>query len=396
MKTKFYSMLTTVLLLAMSFTGCGTGDTEEIPSSETQSVLVKLELLNGTKSRAVASPTAGDSKNLIFESGHIFFTAAAGSITKHYEIIPSDGTTNLANSIVTISDLTTGIEITEIPANSTNVYMIGNIPDDVDVPTTGNISVVQALDVSVGTQNHSDGSTKVSMYGTGAIMDSTNPDHSNNANKKQAALDVEVIAGRIEMNKLTCSDNIESYDVEAVYVNCYYPSIALDGSADPTTGVNNEDDVDNYPMAVSGTGTPYDGLNLHDWHETTLGSVTKEVIPATGKAWVYNLLAPTKKVFSDDAFALPHIIVRLNNIKLTSDDAAKETYADPMYLTMRLKDKDSGKEIASFDSGKIYQIENVEFDETNLYDTPEKATIDVNVTITLVDWIIVSSGVILN
>jgi len=392
MKTKFYSMLTAVLLLAVSFTGCGTGEDEEIPFSETQSVLVKLDLLSGTKSRAVTSPTTSTTKELIFESGHVFFTAAAGSITKYYEILPDGGITNLANRKVTITDLTTGIEITDIPANSTDVYMIGNIPDDVDVPTTGNISVVQALAISVGTQNHSGGSTKVSMYGAGDIVDGSTGD------AKQAALDVEVIAGRIEMNKLTSSSsgNIDSYSVDAIYINCYYESIALDGSANPTTGVNNGGEISNYPIAESGSGTPYDGLKLHDWHELSLESVTKEAVPATGKAWVYNLLAPTTKITSDDAFALPHIIVRLNNIKLTSDDAAKETYADPMYLTMRLKDKDSGKEITSFDPGKIYQIENVVFDETNLYDTPEKATIDVNVTITLVDWTIVSSGVILN
>ena len=398
MKTKFYSMLTAALLLATLFTGCSKEDGEERPSSNDQSVLVKLDLRNGTKSRAVAAPTTSESKELIFESGHIFFTAAAGAITKYYEILPDgDASTDLANGKVTISDLTNGFEMTDIPSNSTRVYMIGNIPGSLEIPTTGNISVVQELAIAVGTQNHSNGSTKVSMYGIGAIMDSTNPEHVGDVRKKEAALNVEVIAGRLEMNKLTCSDNIDSYNVEAVYINCYYPEITLGGSADPLTFVNNEEKLANYPAAVSGSETPYDGLNLHDWHVVPFQSVTKEVVPATGKAWVYNLLAPTKKMGGNtDNFARPHIIVRLNNIKLTSDDAPKDTYDEPMYLTMRLKDQETGSEIASFDPGKIYQIENVEFDETNLYDTPEKSTIDVSVTVTVVDWELVSTGVILN
>ena len=389
---KHHFSTTTLFLLVLLFaSGCSKGAEDLEKERESNSVMVKIDIRNGSKTRAVTSPTAMNDKELIFEDGYIFFTAQAGTITKHLRII-KDSETPGADE-VNIGSLTTGYEIEGVPSNSTNAYMIGNIPAGVTVPTSGNISEVSALIIHVGTQNNASGTTKVSIYGSGKITDPDSP----SIDKKKADIHVAVIAGRIEIGKFTAlsTGNIDSYEIDAVYTNYYYPEIRLNGSADPATFINNENSMDNYPVG-SAIGTPYEGLGLHDWHDTPLASVSKVVQPANGKVWAYNLLAPTIKLVNDDKFARPRIIVRLNNIKLTADATAGETYPDPMYLTMRLKDTETGYEITSFDPGNIYQIDEVIFNESNLYEKPEDALLDVAVTVTLVDWTIVSSGVILN
>jgi len=395
MKTRNYSIMTAVILLVLFLTGCS-NETENLPQAEAQSVVLKLDL-SGNATRAVATPTTGTTKELIFNDGYLFFVNDFDAITKRIEIKPAGYVPSLTDDQVIITSLTTGggHEIEGVPGNSTKVYMIGNIPADVTVPAIGDIKDVQALSIAVGTQNDVNGTTTVSLYGTGPITDYATPVD----NRKQAVIDVEVIAGRIELSKLTAlaAGNIKSFKIDGVYINRYWPSITLDGKAATTALVNNNV-TSSFPVTAAGTGTPYEGLKLHDGYgDTPLASTDNEAVPATGKAWVYNVLAPTAKL-SDadtDAFERPRIIVRLSDIVL-KDPTASTGYDVPMYLTMRLKTAAGTGEIASFDPGKIYQIDEVEFDENNLYDAPEKATISVNVTVTLVDWTIVSSGVILN
>ena len=399
-------MLMVTLLSMMTFTGCSKAMLEDTPSeeqpentTETHSVRVKLDMQSGTHSRGVGDPMTDFTKQLEFRGGYIFFTARGGSITNRYEI-SSSASTDLKNGIINLNDLTDGYNITGVKANSENVYMAGNLPVSVAiaesveiaeyVASAGNISDVESIILAVGTQNKQDDNAVVSIYGMGGIESTDNP------KEKDATLSVGPIAARIEMDKVTGKGNIESFDVEAVYINCYYEQMTLAGYANQDRHfVNNLDTLENYPANELGAGTPYAGLNLHDWHDTPKPSTDKVGRPKDDKAWVYNLLAPTTGERTEDESDKPHIIVRLNNIKLTSDAAAKETYKDPMYLTMRLS-TDNTAEIENFTRGLVYQIKNVEFDETNLYDTPEQETIDVNVKIGLVEWVLKPSGVILN
>lgn len=396
MKARNYSIMTVAILFILSLTGCS-NESENIPQTDAQSVVIKLDL-SGDKTRAVADPTTATTKELKFKDGYLFFVNEYDIITKRIEILPVGYAQPLTDDQIKIDLLTAsqGHEIEGVPGSSTKVYMIGNIPSGVTVPTSGNIKDVQALPIAVGTQNDAAGSTTVSLYGTGDIKEYETP----KPNAKQAAISVNVIAGRIELGKLTADEdgNIESFKIDGVYINRYCPEMTLDGKAASAAFVNNGDDTTNYPQTTAGTGTPYDGLKLHDWYGTPLASTDNEAVPATNKVWAYNLLAPTAKLADTDTdgFERPRVIIRLSDIKLKNSGASSSAYNVPMYLTMRLKEASGTEEIASFEPGHVYQIDDVEFDEHNLYNAPEKSVISVGVTVTLVDWVLVSSGVILN
>lgn len=389
-------------------------DIDGIDSKKETLVTVRL----GSGSVASRAQGAAAEATLAFTGGHMYFTSTQGIITRYYEISATEDT-DMEAGILKLSDLqaTTGLEIKNVPANSDSIFIIGNVPavkpdgtTALTVPTTvgGHIRTIQSIEIGVASQNAADGGTgKVTVYGAGKIVDLDTPE----PNKKKAEVNVRPQSGRIEITKLTYDGGeITGYDVEAVYINNYYADMRLDSYVIVGDSIHNMDVLANYVAYVGGDGsdkddetgsvsTNYANTGLYDWHVgSPISAATKVAQPADSKVWAYNVLAPLKSFtgLDTDPIARPHIIVRLNNITTTNDVGGSPQYTTPMYLTMRLKDTDTGKEIAKFTPGNVYKVENIVFKDGNLYSRPEMTVIDVAVKVTLVDWTLKSTGVILN
>lgn len=424
MKAKIYSMLALAALL-LTATGCSDNNAPDGNDPDgknaNKETLVTVRLGSGS---ATASRTEGAAAttDLAFGGGHMYFTSAQGIITHYYEISATALATDQAGGVLKLSDLTTdaGLELTGISANSDSIFIIGNVPtqlpdgNTLSVPTAvgGHIRAVQSLAIGAASQQKADGSTSnVTVYGGGKIVDLDTPV----ANKKKAGINVSPVSGRIEITKLTYTGtDITGYNVEAVYINNYYPQVYMDGyTAEVADSVDNGDVLANYVALVGGAGLDkddetgavsdaYAAAGLYDWYVggTPIAADISKVAKLTDdKVWAYNVPAPMKSMAAGEAeaddpqFGRPHIIVRLNDIATSTGSTP---YAKPMYLTMRLMDKSTSKEITKFLPGYVYQVEDIPFTDVNLYSRPEMQVIDVQVKVTLVEWVLQGTGVILN
>jgi hypothetical protein len=105
-----------------------------------------------------------------------------------------------------------------------------------------------------------------------------------------------------------------------------------------------------------------------------------EAKATTDKVWAYNLPVPALGA-SEEYF--PHIVLKLTGV--TSTGSTNYTNADK-YLTVKTATAGSGA--LKFTKGHVYTIADIQFTDTDLFDTPEPALSTLTVTAKVKDWII--------
>lgn len=142
MKKSLLSVFTMVAMAA-AFTACSNDDIEvpDVKNGEARSVFMKLELPTLTRSTEppVASGTVATVSNL-----HVYFHDGT-SILKYV-----NATTTTP---ITIANLTTGTQITDVPAAATTVTVCGNIPAGTSLPTGGTVAALKAVQLEITSQS---------------------------------------------------------------------------------------------------------------------------------------------------------------------------------------------------------------------------------------------------
>lgn len=96
----------------------------------------------------------------------------------------------------------------------------------------------------------------------------------------------------------------------------------------------------------------------------------------------YNLTAP--KLGASDYY-FPHIVLKLTGITTAQNVTPALTNATK-YLTVKTATDASG--LISFTKGNIYKIADIQFSDTDLFDTPEPQLGTLTVTATIKNWVI--------
>ncbi len=358
MKHRLAFLLAALSVISIILFSC-TKTNESAPESGAQGIFVKINKVS-TKS---ISPGVTD-PTLVFNSGYLYFVSGSGQITGRLNITNDNAA--LTATSVGIQTLQAGVVIA-VPGNTLSIYLPGNIPVGVTLPTSGAYSVVEQTVISLNSQyDVSGGITVATIYGGSPIIPPVAP-----ATVATANIDVSPLASRIEISALTGGTGIAgSWIVEGIFINKYDNQQYLNATRNAAGFKDNGTDPAAYLIGTTGYPTADNGMYF-DYNVSGVGILdggTNAYTPATaGNVWSYN-------VFSG---LVPHIVIRLDDIT---------GFQNPQFLTVKTFRTSGGEVITSFERGKIYRITNIAFTSDDLSEQPELETLDVEVTVNLIDW----------
>jgi hypothetical protein len=343
-------------------------------NGEEQTVLVKIDR-SSANTRAVGSPVDTDDNGteaVVFNSGYLVFTNASKDITRVITV-SNDDAAYVESTSVGIQTLegATGVAITAVPGNSTNVYFLGNVGT---APLlNANISdYTQTVDTQ---DDATGGVSNVSLYGAAALV------HGATAGVYTATFDVAPIAARFEIAKIegkaveAASGVTMTYKVAGIFIDNYYNKMTWTGTGSELK--ENGATASYYVEAATGSSyTTALKTVVYDYNTAGLATETA-LIPATDKVWAYNLLAPTA-----DTPEMPSIIIKLTDVVVGSASHGTQ------FLTISKFFTDAGKSttIDKLGQGKIYVIDNIAFDEKDLTSDPYTSSITATVKVDMLDW----------
>lgn len=381
------------------FASCSKSDNPG-PSDDDRDKKVSISFVNGVKndvSRSSGMEIPDDGYAMKFTDGMLYFTDDAGDIV--YNVVIAK---NAVGSGIHPDDLNGETHRFTIPTEASRVYVIGNLKDS--YPNAGNISQLteQVMDMDSQTDLENDkGISLVTLYGANVLSLS-----SGKTDEYEAEVEVRPIGARVEIDKFTATNvngTITSYEIEGIFLyNLYRQSLLTgkksgnlfdlkDGTLDPTDPASFAPGADPLGYLVDDNGLYYDYKALSDTpDESGIGTSNGQVYTpkGTNNVWAYNLFAPT-----DATAAFPTIVVKLNNI----DSEYINPAAGAHWLTIKSlkyaagETDESGTNIAgqyitSIEAGKIYKIENVEFNGNNIETAPNLTTVTADVSVKMIDW----------
>ncbi|MDR2810081.1 MAG: hypothetical protein LBB84_05925 [Tannerellaceae bacterium] len=343
---------------------------------------ISLKLVSKTSATRAENNSVSDNEKVVFNNGFLLFASEQYNITKVTAITNQAGANT--DSEVDIDLLTDGVTITNVPGHSKYVYVIGNVPVEIQSPATGKSLTALKEELVLYTSQHN--IAGVTLFG-GKEITLDVP-----SNKYVAQFELGTLVARLEIGKITSAANsdIDNFQVDGIFINNYYASVSLAGNA-PTAVVNNTNTADfvRYSLAypAADDGILFDYKDPSNLSLGTLADNGRSYTPQTGNAWTYNLLAP--KTSSAGSLETPHIVIRLSNIHTTNN----VDYNGEWYLTVSGL-KVGGDKVTYLEPGKVYHIKNIAFSHANIQPEPEMKTMEVAVEVNLVEWKVSDTDVI--
>ena len=197
MRKIFLKSLLTICTLVVTLASCNNeNDVPEVPQ-KIGNVFMKLNLGQKADTRANEAPLAAGTTATV-NSLHIYFYSNGDQSIKKY--LRVDNTTTPS-----ITDLTTGAQISDVPTVADRVLVRGNVPAGVSLPTSGLITTVENQEIEITTQNSSNNilldhlAASIQTYAAGGgaapIVGMQNGD-------KYAEIELEPAVARIEIEGL--------------------------------------------------------------------------------------------------------------------------------------------------------------------------------------------------
>ncbi|MDR1716002.1 MAG: hypothetical protein LBS20_09160 [Prevotella sp.] len=364
MKTKFKYVTLVAIALLLGFSSCSSND-ETTVIDEGNPKTVSLKIGNGGPTPKSEGGALADGASITFTSGDLYFVNESGTILKHYTLSSDPA----SDTNINLDDVQAGTVISNLPGSVVAVHVAGNTAD---LPTSGNISAIQAATLEVATQVDIE---SVNLYGSGSLSDPLEEGDPYICN-----LTLSPTVARIELGDITGGGAVTSFKVEGIFIDNYYSEAGAGGIVDAENLADNGSDGDAFN---DNTGAYPEALKpaIYDFYTGGLASASNVVSPATpGDVWAYNLFA------ASTGSAVPRIVIRLTDIE-TNDGS---TIISPQFITIK-GFKSAGTSLTGIQAGKVYHIAagSFEFDEEDLTPEPNLDPIDVDVTITLATWTVV-------
>jgi len=363
MRKTIFTMAAAALILG--FSSCSR---EESNTPATDKYDVTLSFKNA--STRADGPTAVDGATVTINNGYLCFVSANDAITKVYSIsgAASDVATGglninnseLENQAVTLSD---------VPGTSTKVYMVANTGAvaNLPAPTVGTtMTSYMARSMDVRDQGIY---TSVTTVGNAPLVTGIAPD------KKTAEITLSTSVSRIQIKNITFDGDVTG-TVAGIFVNGYYPTMPLNGTATAGTWRNsttasdyNEKSGSSIFPSVLKTFV-YDEVDLN-FDTDVLGTVTVEPTTTNG-VWGYNLFAS----------ATPQVIIKLTDVVVGGQNLPED-----QFITINGFRSASGQ-ITTLLGGMIYTIEtgSLVIKYENMSIEPGVTPLEVEVTVIPVTW----------
>jgi len=285
---------------------------------------------------------------------------------------------------------------TDIPNYVSEIAVIG-YPEGSDSPAIAspeNIAtkaqLMQTL-VDLAAQQ-ADNPARVNTYGSAAV----NFLYVKKGQTAEATVEVTPVVSRLEIlrvhpadppSTMTLKKPVETFCLEAIYINNTYRKAGLDRrTADAPVAFGGSDvgpasPWGNLALYTPGFCDPVCGIGGS-------GSVAASYAPEAGR-WNYyaaslSAEAAGTTINGEAQDALPHIILRLSNIKPAGVAAV---IPGPMFLTIRkYRDTASGQDIREFLPGKAYVVTNIAFGLEHLSILPETDPTEYTLELSVADW----------
>ncbi|MDR2912814.1 MAG: hypothetical protein LBV38_05935 [Alistipes sp.] len=394
MKTFFKPALVAAAALAAGFTSCSKGGDAENPKDGKAIEISFTQEALSSNTRAVGDHVG--TQIAVLSSARIYFATASDDIMDYLDVkfgANSGEAYNAAAKTVGIDEITNNNTQTVegLPPTVNKVTIVGNAPGGTYY-TTG-----KTTQHTVSAVNMAGSVVATPLYGSSNIVDgSTIGD-----GVFEADVTVAPVGARIEVGQIAgtaTGSTIESFTFKGIYINNYYSSMTINGTA-PTARVHNGSTQSNYTDAtyLSAEGTAAN--SLHDILFNKVDDKTYDPSTTSGKVWGFNLPAPveptaTDKTAGDTAPQVAHVIVHIDGVEIATDDAT--TYANDRYLTVRnfylsaddpdTAYNDTTTPLPYLKNGYVYRIVSLKFAESNLTPNPELSSIDVIVEATILGW----------
>ena len=377
---KFFTLISVAL---MGLAGCTFEDGNDNGTNYTQDVFIRFENA-GQPATRIEEASKGNVDKVSFASGYIFFITAQNSIKKCYRIAPTGTGSDLPNHVISIDDFwdvaaTSGYLFQNVSGEVTQVYIIGNVPEDGTtaesvIRSKTTLEELKKIAIPVGAQSNVD---VVTLDGIDSALESINGD----VTKKKADITLTPLCSRIEIAKFTSTGAVTDYKLQGIYASHFYNSMPL----------NETSVADNLEIYATNGGTDY-GVYPSMCDKAATGAQqlgTKQnavTTPATaGNVWAYQFLPG-----SDNDRISPRLVIELNGVISTIGNFnASQTY----YLNIRgFKNSGAAPNAVpmSVTRGKVFKIANVSFDESDISDIPNPADINLTVTVSVAEWEVVT------
>ncbi|MDH6341936.1 hypothetical protein M2480_000599 [Parabacteroides sp. PFB2-12] len=364
MKTKtIFSML---IIALFAFVSCSKND---VPpgNRDTKSFYIQIRKAS-EKSRAEGADMSDQEVN--FSDGYLIFTTA-DDIGRVIRIVAS----NAGDKQVLVSQLEAGVEIENIPASTTHVYLYGNLGESLSGIAAaaiegGSISTVEALTWGLGDiQNETNDVAKVPVYGKGDVAPGEEE-----TDRLESRFDVYPVASRLQIGEISCSDDerVTKLTLSGIYINGFYHSMDADNTFLDTYLVDNGIDMTKYPA------TGYEDYPTMSDVGLATDLMDEAATPTlTDGYWAYNFFPAT----------MPHIVLHFTELEVGGEAVSGNKYA----TVSRYSTSPEGGEENVFTTalaGYVYTL-NIDITdyEQQLSDRPESSSSVIGyVIINIIDW----------
>ena len=370
-------------LAAMVFASCER--TDSIPADQSK-IVVKL---NGVKAagatRSVESPAeltgeGDDESAAMLDNAWVFVISG----TEFYKE-EMDVTEAMTGGGYTIGEGVAGTSEdypNKLFPSDSEVYILGNIPSDVNQESLNSWEAVQeavsVISYAEGTEINTDFTTPAMANASGepAALDIIDEE----AHTASVSINLSPLYSRVELHNLTGGEHIADFTVAGVYINNYYQAFDMTGA-----GYSDED----LPQYVHAAGSEdFSGAwgddNEGEGWDATNGVVGENTMTdhafanaGGGNVWAHNVGAGSVVTF----------IIRLTDVTYYEEDEDGEYSEEPtvssndLYLNVTGYNGISG----SFQRGYIYRIDDLEFDHTDLATDPVTG-VSITANVTVDNW----------
>ncbi len=369
----------TVALAAMVFASCSNEQNDSLDDGANKPAHLSIKLagvVNSNSLRSIEAAGTDTTGTILLENGHIFILTPTGTVT-HDEPLKVDEATNGTGQRL----------LQDVPSDS-RVYIIGNIPADVDVDALNTLANIQEAVGAMTSQTNYRKAALANAEGTPVqITLNGNPFDNDPVTTVEATVTVSInpVISRLELGRVTGSEKVTGFTVEGVYVDNWYPSFtygglfsgaAFDQKQDTTFTLNTLKDVGIWPATSA---------NSNDLVTNPFYAISK-----VDSVWAYNVAAG----------GLPRLIIKLTNVSYMVDhdkdtNTAEIEVTDPatLYLTVTGYTDTDGP-ITEFKRGRIYNIggntdgdgKGIVFDPDDTGLTPNPVGVTLDVTVGIKEW----------
>lgn len=365
---KIKAFFATSCVAVSMFTSCTQNEIAPItPTDEIKPFFIQIGK-SETMSRAEGADMS--TQTVTFTDGYLIFTAG-DEIGRVIRIVNS----NPGDNEVTVPELETGVVIDEIPANTKNVYLYGNLGSSIPGISSaarkgGSLADVEALTWTLADiQNATNDVAKVPVYGKGIVLPGTTKPE-----RLESKFNVAPIGCRLQIGEISCTDDrVTELKLAGIYINSFYHSMDANFMFKADYLVDNGIDKSKYP---AGGYTNYPTMSDILASNPDL-KVKPATTPTTGNYWAYNFL-PT---------SMPHIVLHFTDLKTTGQETATSKYATVAKYSIS-PNGGTGNEFVTAAAGNVYTL-NIDISdyEKQLADLPESGSMVMGyVEIKIINW----------